>query len=187
MRRSTKTIATIALAASTVGISTQSASAYSVSGGSYTGTATTAHTFTFGGVYTISCSNVTYTGTATGAASTSFTPSYSGCSFFGLPAQVTVSGSSTLTVVSNSGGDFHVTYHTSSTITVEVPSTGCVLTVGGTQEFTGGWMRNYAGGVDVILAFFGISYTASGCPFSSGSDGTYNTNGNVTIPGITVT
>jgi hypothetical protein len=186
MRRLNRTITAVAATAAALSVGATSASAYSISGGSYTGTATSDHTFTIGGAYTVSCSGTTYSGTATGAASTSFTPAYSGCTFFGFPASITVSGSSTLTADGDSGGIYHVSYHSSSTITIEVPIAGCDVTISGTRYFTAGSAQNYGSGIELELSYSGTSYTASGCPFPSGSDGTYESNGPVTVPGITV-
>lgn len=181
-----------AVAAMGLGLGAASASAYSISGGSYVGQATSAHTFTVAGAFTITCpaASTTFTGTATGAASTSFTPAYGGpCTFFGLPANVTQSGQWTITATSGGpttfGGDIHIP--ASSTTTIEVPSTGCTVTVTGTQNFSGaGTASNIAGGVSLSANVTGIAYTASGCPFGSGTSGQYRTNGSVTIPGITV-
>ncbi len=79
-----------------IGAGAATASAYSISGGAYTGSATADHTSTFASLYTIGCaaSGITYSGTATGADTTSFTPDFGmgGCNLFGYPAIVTQSG-----------------------------------------------------------------------------------------------
>jgi hypothetical protein len=192
MNMVSRTAAVAAVAAVGLGAGAASAAAYSISGGSYVGTATSAHTFTVAGAFTLTCpaSTTTFTGTATGAASSNFTPSYGpGCTFFGLPASVTQSGQWTATVTSGGpstfGGNLHIP--ASSTTTIEVPSTGCTVRITGTQNFSGvGTTTNVPGGVQASFHVSGIVYKASGCPFASGSDGTYSTNGNVDIPGITI-
>lgn len=188
-----------AVAVMGLGLGAASASAYAISGGSYVGTASADHSFTVGGAYTIECpaGDTTFTGNANGTATTSFTPAYgSNCSFFGLPAQVTQSGTWSITV--NAGpdglgwytGSIHIP--SGSVTTIEVPLAGCTVTVTGTQSFAHGSggnvgrAKNVTGGTQLEAAVNNIAYTASGCPFSSGSDGTYNTNGPVNIPGVTV-
>lgn len=187
-----------AVAAVSLGLGAASAAAYSVSGGSYVGQATADHTFTVAGMYTITCpaAGITFTGTATGAASSSFTPHWgSNCNFFGLPASVTQSGQWTETVTSGPiggvyGADFHIP--STATTTLEVPLAGCTVTITGTQSFSNGsggtstTTRNVAGGAEAGIRVEGLAYAASGCPFSSGTDGTYSSNGNISIPGITV-
>jgi len=188
-----------AVAVMGLGLSAASASAYAISGGSYVGTATNDHSFTVGGAYTITCpkADTTFTGTATGAASSNFTPAYGlNCNFFGLPAQVTQSGTWAITVTSGPtsgfyGGDIHIA--STSTTTIEVPLAGCTVTVTGTQLLQNGVGGNVIRarnvtptGIQLEANVNNIAYTASGCPFSSASDGTYNTNGFVDISGITV-
>ncbi len=183
-----------AVAAMGLGLGAASASAYAISGGEYTGTATAPHTFTVGnGNYTISCDIATFTGDATGAATTAFTPTYDDCTFFGFPADVVQDGPWSLTATSGPdgtgayGGTMEIPAGTSTTI--NVPVAGCSVVVSGYQDFTSGLIaRNFASGTGVELSggVTGVTYTASGCPFASGTDGTYSTNGNVTIPGITV-
>lgn len=194
-----KTATAGAVATMAFGLGAASASAYAVSGGSYVGTATSNHTFTVGGAYTLDCPavDITFTGTATGSATTSFTPAFgANCSFFGLPAQVTQSGqwSETVTGGPVSGwytGDLHIP--SSSTTTIEIPLAGCTVTITGTQNFqngTGGNItrtRNVSPtGVQAEIHLVNLAYTASGCPFSSASDGTYSSNGLIDFPGITV-
>lgn len=196
-----KKIATAgAVAAMGLGLGAASASAYSVSGGAYTGTATSAHTFTVGGgAYTISCANATFAGTATGAATTAFTPSYSNCTFFGFPATVTQHGPWSMTVTGgpNAAGEYtgKVEIPAGTSTTINVPLAGCTVVVSGYQDFpstTGGSGTgsgtgvNSGGGVDLSASVGGVDYVATGCPFSSDNDGTYNTNGDVTIPGISI-
>lgn len=185
-----------AVAATALGLGAAGASAYAVSGGSYTGTATGANTFTVGGAYTVSCSGTTISGTATGSATTNFAPAYSGCTFFGFPASMVQSGfwSTTITtgpIFGRYGGDLTITI--SSVTTLSVPIAGCTVTVAGPQTFqdgVGGAVvqdTNVAGGVEFEAVLTNVAYTASGCPFPSGTDGEYRTNGPISIPGITVT
>jgi hypothetical protein len=179
-----------AVAAMGLGLSAASASAYAISGGAYTGTATANHTFTVGGAYQIECTSATFSGTATGAATTAFTPSYSGCTFFGFPATVTQSGVWSITANSGPVGGVYggrVDIPAGTTTTIEVPIAGCTVTVTGAQGFAGaGSASNNGSGVDLEASVTGIVYSASGCPFPSGTDGEYLTNGPVTIPGISV-
>lgn len=189
-----------AVAVMGLGLGAASASAYAISGGAYTGTATNAHTFTVAGFYTITCpaSGTTFSGTATGSDTTSFTPSYGAplsCTFFGLPASVTQSGQWQIKVTSGPVSGAYtgeVVIPSGTTTTIEVPAANCTVTVtGGTlgQTFANaGTARNVTPtGVQLSASVSGIAYTASaGCPFTSGSTGVYNTNGNVDIPGITV-
>lgn len=165
-----------------------SASAYSISGGAYTGVGAH-HTFSVGGgAYTFSCSSSSFPGTATGADTTSFTPSYSGCTHLGFPLLVSQSGTWDLKVTGSSGlvysGALEIPAGTSTTMSI--PLMGCTFVVAGPQTFGGVSMINYATGVNLSAAASSIAYTATGCPFGSGTDGTYNSNGDVVIPGITV-
>jgi len=188
-----------AVAVMGLGLGAASASAYAITGGSYSGTATNDHSFTVGGAYTIVCpaADTTFTGSATGTDTTHFTPAYgSNCNFFGLPAQVTQSGTWSIKVNGGPTSGFYtglIHIPASSTTTIEVPLAGCTVTVTGTQQFqhgTGGNIgqaRNVTPtGVQLQANVKGISYTASGCPFSSAADGEYNTNGFVDISGITI-
>lgn len=192
-----------AVAAMGLGLGAASASAYSITGGAYTGQATSTHSFTVAGAYTITCpsAQTTFSGTATGSATTNFTPSYGAgatvCSFFGLPASVTQSGTWGITVTGGpdaSGwytGSIHIP--ASSTTTINVPLAGCTVTVAGTQQFNHGANGNVGRarnitptGVELEASVNGVAFTASGCPFASGTSGTYTTGGVVTIPGITI-
>lgn len=190
----------IATAAATatlaLGLGASGASAYAVSGGAYTGTATAANTFTVAGTYTLACSGMTISGTATGSATTNFAPAYSGCTFFGFPATMFQSGVWSTTVTSGPFGGWFasdLTFTPASVTTLNVPIAGCTVTVAGPQTFPDGVggnvvrERNVAGGVEFEATLSNIVYTASGCPFPSGSDGVYQTNGPVSIPGITIT
>lgn len=166
------------------GASAPGASAYSVSGGAYVGTATNDPTFTFAGAYTIACPSTvtTYWGSATGSATTSFTASYGAgtwCNFFGLPASVSVAGTQSITVNAGGSGVYTGSFHipASTTITFNVPAAGCTVTVTGTQYFSHGFggnvvsAFNLSGGIGVAYSIDGVAYTASGCPFFSGFDG----------------
>lgn len=180
------------------GVGAATASAYSISGGAYVGTATGNHTYTNGGVYTISCPSVdtSFSGTATGADITSFTPAYgSSCSFFGMPVTVTQSGTWSLRVIGGPVGGWYVgevQIPSGTSTTISQPLAGCTQVVSGAQTFTHGVggnvirLRNVTGGVELEASVNGIAYAASGCPFFSGVDGTYNTNGPVDVPGITI-
>ena len=192
MKPFSKMVAFAAVTTLAVGGGATVASAYSVSGGSYSGTATGAHAFTVGGgAYTFSCSTHSIAGSASGADTTSFTPAYSGCSFFGFPLLVNQSGAWNLKVIGNSGSTFNgeLEIPGGTSTSMSIPIMGCTFTVAGPQTFTGVTMSNWASGTGVNLraSISGIAYTAAGCPFSSGTDGTYSSGANpVTIPGLTV-
>jgi hypothetical protein len=47
-------------------------------------------------------------------------------------------------------------------------------------------MLNTGTGVDLSAVAENVAYTATGCPLSSGTDGSLSTNGPISIPGITV-
>lgn len=202
-----KKIATAgAVAVVGLGLGAASASAYSITssgtGGAYTSDVSGTHEFTVGGgAYTIGCSSAQFTGTATGGASTSFTPAYSGCTFFGFPAFVAQSGQWTITVTSDAAGTYYgdITIPASSTTTITVPIAGCTVTVTGHQVFENGNANGDIGeavnwgsgggtntGIDLTAVANNIAYTASGCPFGSSSDGTYTTGGATRIPGVMV-
>lgn len=182
-----------------LGVGASGAAAYSVSGGFYTGTATNDPSFTFAGVYTFDCpqSIVTYPGYASGAAQTNFTPDYGApfewCTFFGLPASLTVSGSQSLTVTGGpSGGIYTGSFRipSGSSLTFSVPLAGCTVTVTGDQQFNHGSGGNVVsafnllGGIGVGYNVDGVDYTASGCPFGNGTNG--NHTATFTAAGITI-
>lgn len=187
-----------AVAAIGLGSSAVGASAYAISGGSYSGVATGTHTFTIAGVYTFTCpaAGVRFAGTATGAATTSFAPGFgSSCTFFGLPAQSTQVGPWGATVTSGPdgagwyGADLHIP--AGSTTMLEVPLAGCTVVIGGTQGFAHGVggnvtrMRNTTPtATQVEIAVVNMAFTATGCPFASATSATFT--GTVDLPGITV-
>jgi hypothetical protein len=197
MNLSTRIATAAAVAATALGLGAAGASAYSISGGPYTGTSTAANTFTVGGgAYTVSCATTTISGNATGSATTNFAPSYGGCTFFGLPATMVQTGFWSTTVTSGPilgrfRGD--LTFTPGSATTLSVPIAGCVVSVAGPQTFqdgVGGTVvqdTNVSGGVQFEAVLTNIAYTASGCPFASGNDGVYRTNGPISIPGVTIT
>lgn len=178
------------------------ASAYAISGGAYTATATNDHTFTVGGAYTSSCpaALTMFSGTATGSASTGFTPFYGGtgdCESFGFATTNTQSGSWTFTVTSGPDGagwySGEVTIPFGTTTTLSIPIVGCTVTTTGPQTFQHGVNGNVfrvrnttPTGLQVEATVNNIAYSGSGCPFSSGTDGAYSTNGVVDVPGITI-
>lgn len=197
-----KKIATAgAVAAMGLGLGAASASAYSIDALApntnpymYTSVDSSSHTFTVGGAYQITCDVASFTGNATGAATTAFAPTYTNCNFFGFPAFVTAHGDWSITVLAGSGSSFtgKVEIPSTSSVTISVPIAGCNVTVPGGQTFVDGvgsnvgQANNVAGGVELTAVADGIVYNASGCPFSSGSDGIYDTGGVVEIPGIEV-
>jgi len=181
-----------------LGVSAAGASGYSISGGSYVGTSTSNPSWTNGGAYTIDCpaADATLSGIATGADATVFTPAYgSNCNFFGLPVTVAQSGTWSLRVVGGPSAGWYtgeLTIPAGTSTTVSMPLAGCTQVVSGPQVIANGVggnivrFRNVTGGVQLEAAVNNIAYSASGCPFASGTDGTYNSNGSVDIPGITV-
>lgn len=175
------------------------ASAYSITGGSYAGTFSGNSSFTAGGVYVIECgaASSSISGFASGAASTNFSLVEGNCSFFGLPATVTHSG---VWFIGITGGPDAVGWYTGdlhipaiSTTTYGVPMAGCTVTVTGTQGFSHGINRNRVRarnvtptGVTVEYEVNSVAYTASGCPFLSGSDGVLRSGWFIDIPGISI-
>lgn len=204
-----KKIATAgAVAAMGLGLGAASASAvtYDLTGGSYEGIATEDHTFTVGGAYTITCDThggnpTTFTGDteSPGGPSTNFTPDYSDCDFFGFPASVTINSPWLLTVTGNTStsnftGEINIPDNAGHEVIIKVPLVGCEVYVNGSQTFKDGVGGTSLSGDEVGSDFElnaevnGIIYTTNGsCPFGSGSDGVYQTNGAVTIEGVGVT
>lgn len=198
MKASTTIAATAAFALVSLGLASTGASAYSISGGSYVGTATSDHSFTVGGFYTSTCpmADTSFVGTATGADASSFILAYgSNCNFFGLPVAVTQSGAWEVEVTAGPDGlgwytgEIHIA--SGATTTVEAPLMGCTGTITGSQVFQHGVNGNIIRarnvtptGVQLEVAINGIAYAASGCPFPSGADGSFNTNGSVDVPGV---
>lgn len=187
-----------ALAAVGAGLGASAASGYSISGGSYVGTPEVAVTATFDGVYTTDCgaSSSSYWGTASGAASTNFTPSFGGCSWVGFPATVSQSGAWSITVTG--GPDFQGWYTgtlyipSGTTTSFNAPVAGCTTTVSGAQSFSDGVggnvvrIRNTSLGATAEYTVFGVVYTASGCPYSSGTNGVLSSNGSIRFYGVSV-
>lgn len=140
--------------------------------------------------------DVTLAGSATGSDTTIFTPSYgTNCNLFGLQASVVQSGTWSLRIIGGSSGGWYsgeLTVPAGTSTAINVALMGCTQTVSGPQTFTDGVggnsirLRNVTGGVQLEAAVNNIAYAASGCPIFSGIDGTYNTNGPVDIPGVTV-
>lgn len=175
-----------------------SASAYDLTGGSYTGSGSAAHTLTFGGAYTLSC-DADYAGNTenvTGdAAATDMTPTYSNCAFFGFPATM-VSASPVRLKVTASWPPLSVSLDLFilGIKLIEIPIIGCQVSISSPQSLLHGSGGNSILGANVSSSFQwsasvqNISYTTNGlCPFGSGSDGTYDTNGVVTLSGVNVT
>lgn len=204
MKLINKLAATAAMTMLAVGGGATVASAYSISGGAYTGVTATNHTFAIAGAYGYTCqaSVTTFAGTATGADTAVFTPYYGGagaCDFFGMSVTVTQSGAWSLRVTSGPDangwytGELQIPSGTSTT--VDWPLSGCVFDVAGPQGFQGGVngdvirMRNRGTGVELEADVNNIGYAVApgaSCPFASNNDGVYSTNGSVTIPGITI-
>jgi hypothetical protein len=192
MNLTTKLAAAGAVAVMGLGLGAAGASAYSISGGHYTATTTTDHAFSIGGAYTYTCpaSLTTSTGDADGSDETWFTPYYGGvgdCEFFGLPVTVSQYGQWGLKVAA--GPDVlgiyrgEVAIPAGSSTVISMPIAGCTFTVSGPQSFSHATagnifeMKDVAGGMELVARIGGIAYVASGCPFSSGSDGVYDTRG----------
>lgn len=162
----------------------------------YVAVGTSSHAGTISDFCTAECSTPTSIGTATGSATSSFVPSLGDCNWFGYPAEYTFSGAWDLTVTSGPDGSgsyyARVDIPAGSTVTADVPIVGCAVANSGPQSFASGSngnvirLRSVVGGVEAEATVFGIVHTSTGCPFSSGSDGSYSTNGVVTFPGVTI-
>lgn len=148
--------------------------------------------FSFGGAYTVSC-DVSFTGT--NGSPITLMPSFSTCNFMGLPATVTQSGLSQLTVVSPPSGGWYGSNYTipsGTSMTITVPIAGCTISVPGAQTFangTGGQViraRNVTGGIEVGLYANSLIHSASTCPFSSGASGGMTTVTPAFVPGVTI-
>lgn len=193
MRRARTLITAGAVAAATLGAGATSASAwYSISGGSYTGTATSDIRFDFARGYQIDCQDVTISGYATGSSSTDFTPTFSNCDFFGLPATVTQSGTWSSNVVAGptGGGWYYADFYipTGTTTTVDIPLIGCTAAITGPQ-----WSiapinyRSTMWGAEMDFHISLMTYSATNCPFSDGTDASVSTTwGRIEIPGIVI-
>lgn len=183
-----------AVAAVGLGVSAAGASAYSLLGGAYLTTPSATHAATVAGsVYTVSCGAVEFEGAATGLASTDFVASHSGCGFFGFPATVTQSGDWQFTVIGTNGAGIYfgrIDIPAGASSTFDMPMTGCTVVVSGPQSVVHGFGDSYieatnsGGGLEVGAVLNGLVYTASGCPFSSGADLTYDTGGVIEVPGV---
>lgn len=193
MGRATRLTTAAAVAAAALGAGATTASAaYALSGGSYTGYGMADTEFTFAHAYQGNCVATFFRGNATGASWTTFTPSFLDCTLFGFPATVTQSGSWTTEVLAGPtvGGRYYADFivPSSVTTTLSVPIAGCTVTISGPQSFVAPiQFRNSPGpialmDVDVSL----IDYTASGCPFSSGSDGRIRSAASLEVPWVTV-
>lgn len=191
-----------AVAAIGLGLGAAGASAaYSISGGSFTSTASSTHRFTVGGSYTITCSSTVFSGAATGADGVDITPAISGCRFLGFPSPVTQSGPWNFTATggdSVSGYTGSLTIPAGTTTTWNWPLAGCSYTVAGPQTFAPGVNGNMIGatnwtsgvGFDLTATFNNVVYTSAGsCPWGVGTftNGIYTTGGVTELPGITIT
>jgi hypothetical protein len=186
--RKITTAAAVALVG--LGVGAAGASAYSISGGSYTATAGAYNTFTVGGAYQHECSNVSFEGEATGAASTTFTPVLDGCTFFGFPVFDQPSGPWTLTVTGGPVGNVYgvsLDIPAGTTTTLENPLWGYTISISGPQTIpNAGSLTNEVGGAALSLSMSNIDYDVVGGPFGSGNDLSYETNGDLFLPGVTV-
>jgi hypothetical protein len=177
------------------GIGAAEASAYSISGGPYTGTGPGSRlTFSAGHVFT--CPSV-YSGVATGADTTSITPAIGpSCGYLGLPAAGAHSGAWSLKVVAGPDGggyyDGELSIPPGATTTASVPMLGCTGSFSGPQLFRHGFggtvirLRNVGADATLEMNLNGITYSATGTCFSSGTGGNYATLSVVTLPGVTI-
>lgn len=194
--RSAKALITTAAVAAALGVGATSAQGYSISGiawnpYAYTGASTAAATFKLARLYTVECQDMSVSGSATGSWTTDFTPTYSNCSFVGFPATVSQSGNWSTGIVAGptGGGTYYADFSIPpwTTTIISVPIAGCTVTISGSQwvvapvHFQNSWP-----GAEMDIDVHLVNYTASGCPFSSGTDGTIESNGPINIPGITV-
>lgn len=195
MKRFSRLATVGVVAALGVGFGAAGASAYSISGGGYTGAR--AGTITFASSFSFVCAAASYSGAATGADTTSLTPSFGpSCPFYGFPGAAFQSGAWDLKVVAGPDGsgyyDGELTIPTGTTTSAFSPTPGCSGAFSGPQSFRHGFsgtvirMKNVAGGATLEMNLNGITHSATGTCFSSGSGGAYSTNGAVTFPGVTV-
>lgn len=197
MKILSKIAVTAAVAMAAVGGGAAAASAYSISGGTFSGVAASGYTFSLGGgAYTISCPTTSISGSATGTDTMTVTPAIDGCTFFGFPFSVTQTGAWNVTVTGNVGGTYtgELEIPAGVTTTTSSPFMGCTIVLAGPQTFRGSVNSNIVQldnwgsgtGADLTLLANGFAYTATGCPFSSGADGNFDFAGPISIPGITV-
>ncbi|MBF6619402.1 MAG: hypothetical protein ITG02_04130 [Patulibacter sp.] len=194
MRKLAGIIAAAILGAS---VAAASASAYDITGGSYVGSSTAPHSLTFGGVYTVTC-HVDFAGHTENVvgdtAATDMTPAYSNCDFFGLPATVTSAAPIRLKVTADwPPFSLSIDLYILGIKLIEIPIVGCQVAVSSPQSLLDGTGGNSIVGANVGSDFEwgasvqNIAYTTNGaCPFGSGSDGAYDTNGPVTLQGVSV-
>lgn len=204
MQRMAKRLAAVAVTAAmglAVGAAAASADGFDLTGGDFTGTATADQELTIDGVYTSTCSTLDVDGNTEAVTGTpaalAFGFSFASCTAFGFPPTITSSGSWQFEVtskISSSPPTYagQLRFPSGSSTTIHVPIAGCSWTVAGPQTFTHGAGGNVVTAVQngstlqISVSIQGISYTASGCPFGSGSNMTYDSNGPIDLPGVTV-
>lgn len=184
--------ATLALA----GISAGAAGAIGYNGGPFAATSPGDHVFTLGGFYDIECPSVSATGNATGSDTVSLTMSFTGCDFLGFPATVSASAPWSFQLIKPPpppGVPFYLTaltWTTGMTTTITIPIAGCSVVFAGAQIFSHGAWGNHlisetqTSGVEIVSTVDNAYYTASGCPFSSSTNGRYT--GTFFLPGIAI-
>lgn len=188
-------LVTVGIAVLGMGVGAAEASAYSISGGAYTGTGAGSRlTFAAGHVFTCPSS---YSGTATGADATSITPSIgTACGYLGLPASALHSGAWNLKVIAGPDGSGYyegeLTIPAGGTTTAFVPMLGCTGSFSGPQVFRHGFsgtvirLKNVGTDATLEMNLNGITYSATGTCFPSGTGGGYATLGVVTLTGVTI-
>jgi hypothetical protein len=193
MKLSSKLATAAAVLVAGLGVSASSASAYTMTT-HLTGSSFSQHTITFDGAYTVSC-DASLTGTSSGA-SIAFGFSYSGCTFFGFPADIYTSGSWGLLVTGGSAPNFtgQITVPSAAVMTLDIPIVGCEVYFTTPQTLSHGsggnaiTMTNVASPTSVDLeGSLKLPYTSNGgCMFSGSGVAEYETNGPVRIAGLTI-
>jgi hypothetical protein len=202
-----KTLVAAATTLALAGVTATGASAaYDLTGGDYASTSFNQHTFAFDqGNYTVPC-DVSFAGNTDNvpgdAASTMLTPTFSNCDFFGFPVTATTTDPWKLTVTY---ADILSPYGASATgslslpegaeASFEIPLLGCAWTITPSQTIEHGaggnsltMTNNWAeGDTQANVAAAGLSYTTNGfCPFGSGDNLSYQSNGPIVFPGVDI-
>ena len=194
MKLFSKLVTTAAMAALAVGGGATAASAYSISGGAYTSATSSTVKLTLAGSYTYACSSTSFSGVATGADTMTMTPAFGGCSYYGFPWVITQSGAWKIKVTGGSAPNFtgELEIPAGVTTTWTLPITGCTFVISGPQTLRHGVggnaavIRNMGTGAELSFHLNGIAFTATSCPYSSGTNGVLDSGGGISLPGITV-
>lgn len=186
------------VAAIGVGAASTTASAITITGGpAVSATWDAWPTFTVAGSYTVSCEGG-FAGSVTGATTMSIRPSFTNCENFGFEVLMDWFGDLELNVKSGAAGYYYyeVGIPSGTVMTLSMPVVGCEVSVSGPQTIGAGMgvvgtMYNAlmpAASVILDANADGIAFTTNNaCPFSDDDQGTFSSNGNATIEGISIT